>query len=241
MKIFLKRFGLHFLLAACAVSLMVFTGCVAIPIAALGAGSYSIFKTTQSKGNAKIAFDRPSIEDTNALQGLQSLAIWPKAKKQTGLVSDVSLAEGLSGSFKIVTPMSVLQILESNSLPQSVEEMTGDERLRLFKAVADQTGADAVFLALFAGTKSSYGNIGSAVGIQSASSTDSVALLIFSRQKDALIWKDSMTVSVNLSLKSGGADEIQSECTAQVAKRILEITGRNTNAKLNLTAIDSAR
>jgi hypothetical protein len=234
----LIRFKLYFLIAGCAVLLVALNGCVAvIPLAALAAGGVGIAKM-DSKSNAKITFDSPSIEDTNALLSIQSLAIWPE--KQNGLISDVSLAEQLSNAFRIATPMNVIAILQSNSLPQTVEEMTSDERLRLFKTVSDGTEADAVFIVSSSNTKSSYGNIGSAVGIQSASSTESLTFLIYSRQKNDVIWQDTMNVTSDLTMKPAGAAEVQNKCTAQLVKRILDATGKNTSAVSNPSSTKSA-
>jgi len=223
--------------AGCAASLLALTGCVAAPLALAALGGYTVVKATDSKSKVKTTFGKPNIENTNALLSIQSMAIWPKANGQMSPISDVSLAEELSQSnvLKVITPMIVMRILESNSLPHSVEEMTGNERLQVFKTVADKTDADAVFFSSLSDTKADYGGFAGGMGLKSATATETVMLVIYSRQKNDVIWQDDMSVVRTSGAKSDGAAEAQHQCTAQLAKRILEITGKNASPVPNQT------
>ena len=48
-----------------------------------------------------------------------------------------------------------------------------------------------------------------------------------------------MNVTFKGSLQTGSAAEVQDECTAQLAKRILEITGKNANAGADQSVTNS--
>ncbi|HVU07481.1 MAG TPA: hypothetical protein VHG89_02935 [Verrucomicrobiae bacterium] len=137
----------------------------------------------------------PTIVDTNALAVVQSIAVWPQQAQQLGIVSDVALTQGLlnSNALKVVTPMMVLQTLQSNALSQAVEEMTDKERMQVFKVVADKTEADAV---LFLSSSSMKSDL-AVFSLSRASTTESFTLILYSREKDDVIWQDTMNVKMS--------------------------------------------
>ncbi|MEI9963287.1 MAG: hypothetical protein WDM76_19880 [Limisphaerales bacterium] len=59
-------------------------------------------------------------------------------ERANAVISSRAIAERLSGSFQIVTPLNVLQIIRSNSLSEDVRTMMSDEEVRDCKAVADR-------------------------------------------------------------------------------------------------------
>jgi hypothetical protein len=226
----MKRLKVCLLVVGSVALLITLNGCLLlIPVVAGGLVAYKTGQNT-TKGATRFTFEKPGIEDTNALAAIQSLAIWP-ARQTAGLVSLSSLAEGLSGvhGLRIVTPMNVTETLESNSLPQATEEMTDEERTRMFRIVADKTDADAVFFVSPGVTATDL----ALLKVSRASTTESLALLIYSRQKNDVIWQDTMNV------KMEGSQNVQSECTAELTKRILEITGRNVGGGTNAPSLSN--
>jgi hypothetical protein len=188
-------------------------------------GGFTVLKTAQNTtaGKNTITLEEPSIEDTNALLAIQKLAIWP-AKQTVNLVSSASLAEGLSSpALTIVTPLNVMEILQSNSIPQSVEEMTGEERLQAFGRVAEKAKVDAVFFMSPSGSSSDY----ALFKLSRASTTQNLTLLIYSREKNEIVWQDVMSV------KMEGGGNLQNECTTRLTDHILEIMRKNTSATTN--------
>ena len=109
--------------------------------------------------------------------------------------------------------------------------MTTEEQSQVFKAVSDKTGADAIFFVSNTGTKSDL----ALFKFSRASTTDSVTVEIYSRKKNVIVWQDVMEIKLE------GETDVQGKCTAQLAKQILQVTGRNAGISTNSVEAASAR
>jgi hypothetical protein len=222
----LKSIKPYLLIFGCLTLLATLPGCLGLVTVPM-----DITKTVEGSttGKTTITFDAPTIYDTNALSAIQSLAIWPeKQTQQAGLISDVLLAETLSGTnaFNIVTPLEVTETIQTNSLSSALDEMTTDEQSHVFKTVADKTAADAIFFTSGSSTKTDL----AVFKLTRASTTDSVTVEIYSRKKNVVVWQDVMNIKLE------GETDVQGKCTTQLAKQILQITGRNASAATNSVA-----
>ncbi|HEY5298408.1 MAG TPA: hypothetical protein VIK59_10830 [Verrucomicrobiae bacterium] len=232
----MKQLKLSCLVVGCALLLTILPGCLLLIPAAVG--GYATIKAVQNttKGSTKITFDKPSIEDHNVLIALQSFAIWPSGETAQ-LISSSSLAEGLDNAheFKITTPMRVTQLLASNSMPPMVEEMTGQERAETFSALAQKADVDAVIFT----APGAFTSDDALLKLTRASTTQGLTCFIYSRQKNVIIWQEVMNVKTSLGNGGFGSDAVQAECTQQLVKKILQATGKDTDADTNISTLST--
>lgn len=214
----MKSLKLYLVAIVCATILLATSGCIVIPLAVAG---YAVAKVTvaNTKGKTIVTFAKPAIADTNALLAVKSIAVWPKA--MPGVVADASLAEQLSPTFKVVTPMAVTQALGTTVAAQSLDEMTATEQKEAFRLVSDKTGADAVLSAVGMNEQTDLATF----KLSHASTTRSFTLLIYSRSKDAIIWQDTFSTKVGMGANQESVGEMQEEATKELVGQILEITG----------------
>lgn len=129
----------------------------------------------------------------------------------------------------IATTLEVTETIQSNSLSLALDEMTTEEQSQVFKAVADKTGADAVFFTSGGSTKNDL----AVFKLTRASTTDSVTVEMYSRTKNGIVWQDVMNIKLE------GETDVQGQCTAQLAKQILQITARTAGTSTNSVATAS--
>jgi len=63
-------------------------GCLLLPVAAVGFGGVKMVQAL-SKSTYEVHLDTPTIEDTNALAMVNSIALWPEVKGQTATGNDM--------------------------------------------------------------------------------------------------------------------------------------------------------
>lgn len=215
------------LLAGCMASMVFLTGCLLLPVAAVGFGGVKVVQAL-SKSTYEVHLDTPTVEDTNALASVNSIALWPEAKGQTAtgkdMVSNPLLAEQLAkgGKMEIITPMSVTQVLRSNSLPQSLDEMMAKEKLQAFKVVCEQAGADA----LLCSSSSDMKDDSRFFTFKRASETFTAQVQLYSKAKDDFIWQDNVIVVWKKGSTLPSDAEIQKSVAEALAKQLLIITGK---------------
>ena len=133
------RFVTVCLLVVCGASLPFLTGCILLPVVAVGFGGVKAVQAL-SKSTTEVHFDTPSIEDTNALAGINKLALWPEAKgsgQGYTLVSVPLVAERLSDKLDVVSSLTVLQVMQSNSIPPAFADMTTKEQREACNLIAE--------------------------------------------------------------------------------------------------------
>lgn len=209
------------------------SGCLLLPVAALGFGGVKAFQAL-SKSSYEVHLDTPSVEDTNALTQIHSMALWPEAKGQPAagqgciLVANAPLAEQLTKDSKleVISPTVVSQVLQTNNLPQSLDEMMLKEKLHAFSVVADKTGADAVLCTAPADMKDDSRFF----SFKRSSETFTTQVQIYSNAKDDFVWQDNVIVIWKKGSTVPSNTEIEQSVAETLAKRILEITGNKKPA-----------
>jgi hypothetical protein len=218
------------MLAVCISIVPLLSGCILLPIAAVG---YLGVKGVQavSKSTYEVHLDTPTVEDTNALALVNSIALWPESKGRASsfgqgnaLVADAPLADDLTKESKldVISPTTVVQVLQTNGLPQSTDEMTLKEKLHAFRVVAEKTGADAVLATAPADMKDDSRFF----SFKRASETFTAQVQIYSKAKDDFVWQDNVIVVWKKGSTLPSDAEIQKSVAEALAKRILEITGK---------------
>lgn len=227
--IWLRRYGL---LAVCIAFLPLLTGCI-LPFLAVGAFTTVKAIQTFSKSTYEAHLDPPTVEDTNALGNITKIALWPNVNGQAAsigqgdaLVSIPLLAEQLmaSNQLEIITPFVVSQVLESNSIPGTLQGLLPGEQLKMCNLVAEKTGADAVFCAapLDMQADSRY------FSFKRASRTYAVNIRLYSRTANNFAWADTVVVVVKQGSTMPSDAEMQKSVAELLVKRLLEITGKKT-------------
>lgn len=218
------------MLTACISVIPLLSGCILLPIAAVG---YLGVKGVQavSKSTYEVHLDTPTLEDTDALAQVNSIALWPESKGQASsfgqgnaLVANAPLADDLTKESKmdVISPTTVVQVLQTNGLPQSTDEMTLKEKLHTFSIIADKTGADAVLATAPADMKDDSRFF----SFKRASETFTAQVQLYSKAKDDFIWQDNVIVIWKKGSTLPSDAEIQKSVAEALAKRILEITGK---------------
>jgi hypothetical protein len=154
--------------------------------------------------------------------------------EEQNLIMDYAmLAQDLAArhSLAIITPVSVMQAMQTNATLFAIQSMTTEEKLQAFRRVAGQTGADAVFSATTADFKANTGMF----SLKRATTTRTATLSIYSQQKNDYIWQVVVNVEVSFSQRKMLTEaEIRKEAMAQVANKLLEISGKSAAPKLEV-------
>ena len=222
----LRRYGM---LIVCTSLIPLLSGCILLPIAAVGFGGVKGFQAL-SKSSYEVHLDTPTVEDTNALAQINSIALWPEAKRATAtsqgnvLVANAPLAEQLTKDSKleVISPTTVAQVLQTNNLPQSLDEMMLKEKLHTFSVVAEKTGADAILTTGPADMKDDSRFF----TFKRSTDTFTAQVQIYSKAKDDFVWQDNVIVVWKKGSTLPSNTEISQSVTKALAKRILEITGK---------------
>ena len=225
MKAYIRRYWPH---ALCIALLPSLNGCLLLPVAAVGLGGVKLVQMSM-KSTFEVTFDPPSIENKNGLAGINRIALWPESKGQASafnqgeaLVSAAMLSEHLSSSVDTVTARAVLQVLASNSMPLSLQDLTGKERLEACKLICDRTGADAVVCASPPDMKVDSRFF----SLKRSSRTYGSDIQVYSRAKDDVVWRDLLVVTVKQGSTEPSATDIEQAVAAALGDRLLELTGK---------------
>lgn len=237
----LRRYGL---LAICIASLPLLTGCI-LPFLAVGAFTAVKSVQTFAKSTYEVRLNNPTVEDTNALELVTKIALWPNLNgppasfgQNDTLVSSSLLAELLmaSNQLDIVTPFTVSQVLESNSIPGTLQGLLPGEQLKICRLVADKTGADAVFYSMPPDTTmdTSY------FSLKRASRTYAVNVELYSKATGDFVWANTAVVVIKQGSTMPSDADMQRSVAELLVKRLLKITGKtappqkDTNAPVTL-------
>ena len=232
MKNWICRYGV---IVGCLTILPFLSGCILVPVAAVGFGATKLVQMNM-KTTFQVTFDTPRIEDRNALAGASRIALWPESRGPDSafgqgetLVSAPMLSERLSGSLDTVTSRMVLQVLQSNSIPASLQDLTHRERLDACKILCDRTGADAVVCSSPPDMKvdSRY------FTFKRATRTYAADLQAYSRAKDDFVWEDMVTVTVKQGSTLPSNTDIEHGVAEAVAGKLLELTGKKSVTPVN--------
>jgi hypothetical protein len=201
-------------LGGCAVAL------IAIPVAGVGATSFSIYKTVQtaSGGSFAIAVDvsKVTAKQKMQLRGLKSIAIWPDSNGDSA-----SLAAALSQGeiFTIIPPDEVSIALDSLHLPEDVRLLKETEIKNAFAKVCELTKADALVTTKAVSTQN-YINIWS---LKRATTTSQFIASIYSKQSNEIIVEIPITTKEIIGKKQPSDEEKSKLINAELAKNILAL------------------
>jgi hypothetical protein len=197
-------------------------GCAAIVIpmtaAEIGVGGFEAFKMYQTSngGTVGVAFlDKDGKEiQPQPLSPVRRVAVWPENESQ------VHLAEKLMASkrFDVVTPGSVRVILLYDVKTSSdINELTEQERHDAFTTVCGKTKADMILVPRDVGsvTKSN------ALSFSSAKRVDTADLMAFSCERGTIVWRDQMTLVVEVGDKMPPVSDIMKVAGEAWADRVI--------------------
>jgi len=216
MNINLRRYGL---LLVCGCVLIALNGCF-VPLVAVG--GFGAMKMVQGsmKSSFEVKFAAPTVENKDALAGIHVIAIWPNAVSQSSTLIAEKLEQ--SGKLKVVTPLEVGQVLQTNSIPRFMQDMTVEEKARVCQLVAEQTGADAVLYFSSASMRvdSRY------FQFTRASNASDITAYIYSRQAKGIVWEDVVSIVVSQGSTLVSNTETEQAFANQVADKILSFAAQ---------------
>jgi hypothetical protein len=203
--------GLGFALAGCAAA--------AIPLTAaqVGIGGFEAYKLvgTSTGGSVGVAFPKKADKEIppQPLPSIRRVAVWPDNE------DEVHFAEKLMASkrFDVVTPGHVRVILNDAKISANLNELTATEQATAMNTVCRRSKADMVLASRDAGSVSKANGL-SFTNAQKITKND---LLAFSCAQKTIVWRDQMTLIVEIGDKTPSTVEIAKVAGEAWANRII--------------------
>ena len=187
-----------------------------------------------SKSTTEVHFETPSIEGTNALAGINKLAFWPETKEPGSgytLVSIPLVAERLSDKLDVVSSLTVLQVMQSNSIPTAFADITAKEQKEACGLITEKTGADAVLCC----SPSDMKVDSRFFTFKRSSRTYDTQIQIFAKGTNDFVWRDVVVLVVKQGSTMPSDQDIAKYVTAKLSDKLLEIMGKKSAAQATQT------
>jgi hypothetical protein len=191
--------------------------------ASFGAAGFGAYKTVQlSTGGsveAKFTSSDISAENKMALSTMKGFAIWPVEKS----LAPVYVAEMLENNgYTVVTPTRVTSAATKLGISTALQNMTPKERQHAYRELCNMEAVDATISPIPLG-QSTNANVFS---FNRADTTHKAQIDIYSREKDKIVWSETLHTSIKYGSRIPDEEEISKAVASVVAEKIFEITGK---------------
>jgi hypothetical protein len=213
---------IHYRLSLLMLSAWVLSGCaaavVALPAMELGVGGYEVYKVVQTSEGGSVGVSFPQRDGKEIapapLPLARRVAVWPNEENEK------YLAEKLMAShrFDVTTPGRVRVILANASVSPNIRDLTDQEQVSAFAVVCRKARTDMVLVARDAGSVSRS----NALSFSNAAKLTKSDLLVYSCGQRTVVWRDEMTLKIELGDKTPSTAEIAKVGGDAWAGRILQ-------------------
>jgi hypothetical protein len=205
----------------------------AIPLTAaeIGVGGFEAFKLVQTStgGSVGVSFPQKDGQEIppQPLPLVKRVAVWPNDE------NEMYLAENLMASkrFAVTTPGKVRVILANAKISPNIKDLTAQEQLAAFSVVCRNARTDLILAARDAGSV----NHSNGLSFSNADKITKSDLMVFSCANHAVVWRDEMTLKVELGDKMPTTAEISKIGGDAWAARIIAAETKNHSQVGELT------
>ena len=213
---------------------MVAAGAVAVGM--LAASGFAVYKTVQlaTGGKVEVRFAESEISANTqvTLSQLRKIAVWPSPDPYSVVNwwprgDDIRLTELLQryGYFAIATPNTVQKVANSRGIATDLSQLTQNERLDAFQAVANELGVDGII----AFSLGSWGYDMKPFSFKRGEGTIAFSVVTYSTLGRNLAWEQDGQFAIiggrkTIFSKPEG-EEMQGILVTAVAEKFLRISG----------------
>jgi len=198
---------------------------VALPVVELGVGGYEVYKVVQTSEGGSVGVSFPHKDGKELapapLPLARRVAVWPNEDNEKYLAEKLMA----SNRFEVTTPSKVRVILAAAKMSPNIRDLTDREQLEAFSTVCRRAKVDLVLAARDAGSV----NKSNALSFSNPARLTKSDLLAYSCGQRMVVWRDEMTLKVELGDKTPSTAAIAKVGGDAWGERIIQAENKPTS------------